>query len=109
MKQGLNAIKRGGKYVVVGQYTDNGDTKINPHLNINNKHVTIHGVWGFTLGHFRKMIQFLSATQPHLNASIWDSFPVSEYDISQASVALDDVKNGRIAKAILKIAEGDLR
>jgi len=30
--QGLQLARRGGSYLVVGQYTDSGDTAINPHM-----------------------------------------------------------------------------
>lgn len=44
--EGLELCREGGTYVVVGQYTDNGDVALNPHHQINRKHVTMKGCWG---------------------------------------------------------------
>ena len=47
----------GGRYVVVGQYTDNGTAEINPHLDINRKHLEIRGCWGVELGHIWRAME----------------------------------------------------
>lgn len=41
---GIAMTRDGGRYIVVGHYTDSGDTTINPHLHINRKHLDIRGV-----------------------------------------------------------------
>jgi L-iditol 2-dehydrogenase len=46
VSEGLDLVRDGGTYVIVGQYTDHGPVEINPHLQINKKHVDIRGVWG---------------------------------------------------------------
>src|SRR5687768_10826882 len=41
--QALDLVRDGGRVVICGQYTDHGPTSINPHLQINRKHVEIRG------------------------------------------------------------------
>ena len=43
VKEGLLMARDAGRYVVVGQYTDNGEVTINPHLDVNRKHLDVRG------------------------------------------------------------------
>jgi len=52
IKEGLLMTRDGGKYTIVGQYTNAGDITLNPHLHINKKHITVRGCWGSDLSHF---------------------------------------------------------
>lgn len=50
-------VRRIGVYVIVGQYTDNGDIQINPHLHVNKKHIDVRWVfvpemWGIQRSSF---------------------------------------------------------
>jgi len=68
-----------GVYVIVGQYTDNGSIDINPHLDINKKHLDIRylntfdihiiyshfhnrGCWGCDFSHLYLAIQMMGKT-----------------------------------------------
>lgn len=50
----------GGTYIVVGQYTDNGEVALNPHHMINRKHLTVKGCWGSDFSHFYRGVQFMT-------------------------------------------------
>ena len=56
--QALDLVRDGGRVVVCGQYSDHGDTPINPHRQINRTHVEIRGVWGSDYSHFHRAVEF---------------------------------------------------
>lgn len=101
--EGLSMVRDGGRYVVVGQYADRGEVMISPHRHINKKHVTIYGVWGIELKHFRRMIQILSQQTPTLNPTIWDALASRQYPLHEAAKALDHVRRGVVTKAMLRV------
>lgn len=43
--EGMRLTRDAGRYIVVGQYTNVGDTSFNPHLDLNQKHLEIRGCW----------------------------------------------------------------
>lgn len=49
----------GGRYVIVGQYTDNGPIELNPHSDINKRHLEIRGCWGIDFSHFYWSVRLL--------------------------------------------------
>src|SRR6185503_12096867 len=100
--EGLSLVRDGGRYVVVGQYADRGEMPINPHLHINKKHVTILGVWGIELRHFRRMIQLLSRPPATLDPALWDAL-ATRYPLHDVARALADIRSGRVTKAILDV------
>ena len=59
VKEGMNYSRDGGTYVIVGQYTNAGEVSINPHLDINKKHLTVKGSWGSDFSHFYLAVKFL--------------------------------------------------
>ena len=98
VKEGLAMTRDGGTYTIVGQYTNAGDVELNPHLDINKKHVTIKGSWGSDLSHFYlavKLVERYADTYPFL------SIISDEYSLDQIADALDDVENLRVMKAII--------
>jgi threonine dehydrogenase-like Zn-dependent dehydrogenase len=101
--EGLSLVREGGRYIVVGQYADRGDATISPHRHINKKHVTIHGVWGIELRHFRRMIQILSHRTATLDPAMWDALATSRYPLHEAKKALDEVRSGAVTKAMLLV------
>ncbi len=99
IKEGLEMTRDGGVYTIVGQYTNAGDISINPHLNINKKHITIRGSWGSDLSHFYlavKLVEKFRSTYPFENTIS------REYTLEQISEALNDVEKLRVMKAIIK-------
>jgi len=106
--EGLSLVRDGGSYVVVGQYADRGEMPINPHLHINKKHVTILGVWGIELRHFRRMIQLLSRPPATLDPALWDKL-ATRYPLHDVERALADIRSGLVTKAILDVRAADDR
>lgn len=100
IKEGMEMTREGGTYTIVGQYTDAGNVEINPHLNINKKHLTIRGSWGSDFSHFYLAVKLVEKYE--------DSFPFEniiskEYSLEQATEALNDVEQLRVMKALIKL------
>ncbi|MHA2366554.1 MAG: zinc-binding dehydrogenase, partial [Candidatus Hodarchaeales archaeon] len=99
IKEGMQMTRDGGKYTVVGQYTNAGNVQINPHLDINKKHITIRGSWGSDFSHFYLAVQFLIKFKHQYP---WEKMISHEYTLEDASQALDDVEHLRVMKALIK-------
>jgi threonine dehydrogenase-like Zn-dependent dehydrogenase len=99
VKEGMQMTRDGGRYVIVGQYTDAGEVSINPHLEINKKHLEIRGCWGSDFSHFYRMVQVLSR---HGDKVGWERMISREYKLTEMNTALDDVEAGRVVKAVVK-------
>src|SRR5215831_17105964 len=57
--EGLEMLRDGGRYVVVGQYTDSGDAVVNPHRHVNRRHATILGCWGYEFSHLHRALAMM--------------------------------------------------
>jgi threonine dehydrogenase-like Zn-dependent dehydrogenase len=60
LAEGLEMLRDGGRYVVVGQYTDAGDTLLNPHRHVNRRHATILGCWGYEYTHLHRSVLLMA-------------------------------------------------
>src|SRR6266576_3472887 len=58
--QAMRFTRDTGRVVVVGQYTDHGETSFNPHLDLNKKHLDVRGCWGSDFSHFYRAVQIVS-------------------------------------------------
>jgi L-iditol 2-dehydrogenase len=102
--QAMRFTRDAGKVVVVGQYTDHGpvssDAAFNPHLDLNKKHLDVHGCWGSDFSHFYRAAQILS--DPKRSAA-WATLQpkLSHYTLNQANDALADVASGSVLKALI--------
>ncbi|GGS49449.1 5-exo-alcohol dehydrogenase [Actinokineospora fastidiosa] len=94
--QGLRMARRGGAYLVVGQYTDAGDTLINPHQ-IVHRQLSVFGSWAFSGAHLVEYVRLL----PALTARFDLARLVTAYPLDDHQRALDDVAAGRVLKAVL--------
>jgi threonine dehydrogenase-like Zn-dependent dehydrogenase len=94
--QGLRMARRGGSYLVVGQYTDSGDATINPHQ-IVYRRLDVLGSWAFTGAHLARYVGLL----PTLLARFDLARLVTTYPLTDHSAALADVAAGSIMKAVL--------
>ncbi len=56
--QGTRMARRGGSYLIVGQYTDAGNAWFNPHQ-IVHRQLDVLGSWAFTGAHLREYIRML--------------------------------------------------
>ncbi|MGW0532200.1 zinc-binding dehydrogenase [Streptomyces sp. NPDC003032] len=94
--QGLGLARRGGAYLVVGQYTDAGDTLINPHQ-IVHRQLDVIGSWAFTGAHLVDYIRLL----PALTARFDLEALVTPYPLASADEAVAAVTAGSVMKAVL--------
>lgn len=103
IKEGIGMTRDGGRYVVVGHYTNTGDILINPHLEINRKHLEIRGTWGVDFSHFYRMIQFLKRYRNgQVSGMGWERIISRVYTLSETNQALTDVENGSVLKALIQ-------
>jgi threonine dehydrogenase-like Zn-dependent dehydrogenase len=98
--EGMNLIRDNGRYVIVGQYTDHGEVEINPHLQINKKHLEIRGCWGIDFSHFYRAVKTLELFNETFSL---DKMSPQIYSLADASCALDDIEQLKVIKAVLKI------
>jgi len=96
--EGCSLVRDAGRYVVVGQYTDNGEVALNPHLHINRKHLEIRGCWGSDFGHLWRAMQVLSRFGGRID---WSTLISKRYSLSEAGAALADVEAQRVVKAVI--------
>ncbi|MCX4553883.1 zinc-binding dehydrogenase [Streptomyces sp. NBC_01387] len=94
--QGLTLVRRGGTYLVIGQYTDAGDTLVNPHQ-IVYRQLDVIGSWAFTGAHLVEYVRLL----PALSARFDLASLVTPFSLEQHAAALDAVADGSVMKAVL--------
>ena len=96
--EGMSMTRDNGTYVVVGQYTDSGEVSVNPHLQINRKHLDVRGVWGIDYGHFHRAVRLMAKHNARFQ---WQRFVSGIYALDDAGKALDDVAARRVMKAVI--------
>ncbi|HEY7786218.1 MAG TPA: zinc-binding dehydrogenase [Pyrinomonadaceae bacterium] len=102
--QAMRYTRDAGRVVVVGQYTDHGpvSTKVafNPHLDLNKKHLDIHGCWGSDFSHFYRAVQLVSDPR---HSSSWTKLQpnLSRFTLNQANEALAAVASAGVLKALI--------
>ncbi|HJX38101.1 MAG TPA: zinc-binding dehydrogenase [Anaerolineae bacterium] len=97
--EGMRMTRDQGRYVVVGQYTDVGPVEINPHWDINRKHLEIRGCWGSDFSHFYRGIQVLAK---HGDRFPYEAFVTHIYRLDEMDRALEDVESLRVVKAVVQ-------
>jgi L-iditol 2-dehydrogenase len=97
--EGLEMLRDGGRYVVVGQYTDGGDAAINPHRHVNRKHATILGCWGYEFSHLHRSMAMMAK---HRDRFRWRELVTREYPLEKAGEALADMEALRVVKALIR-------
>jgi threonine dehydrogenase-like Zn-dependent dehydrogenase len=98
--EGLRMARRGGSYLVVGQYTDAGDALINPHQIVYRK-LDVAGSWAFTGGHLVEYVRLL----PKLVERFRLGRLVTTYPLADHATAMRDVADGSVTKAVLVSTE----
>ncbi|HNO78915.1 MAG TPA: zinc-binding dehydrogenase [Phycisphaerae bacterium] len=98
VKQAMNWVRDAGRVTVVGQYTDAGTVEVNPHTELNKKHLDIRGVWGSDYSHFYRSVQLLKDERMQ-NALA--AISTERYGLEQTNGALADVEAGKSVKALV--------
>lgn len=95
--EGLELVRRNGRYLVLGQYTDRGAVPINPHV-ITRKQLKVYGSWAFSEPQYARYI----ATLPQLAARFDLGRLVTRYPLAEANRALAEMASGSVMKAVLE-------
>jgi L-iditol 2-dehydrogenase len=95
----LDLVRDGGRVVIAGQYTDHGDVPINPHRQINRKHVELRGCWGSDYSHFHRALQVLASVARSLP---WTNAISATYSLDRAGEALASVARRDVIKALIE-------
>ncbi len=99
-REGLRMARDGGRCIVAGHYTDAGDVAINPHTDLNRKHLEVRGSWGADYSHFHRMVGILAR---HREIP-WERMVSRVYSLDEMNEALADVEAGRVVKAMVRAA-----
>lgn len=97
--EGIDMVRRGGRYLVVGQYTDHGSALINPHY-LTKKQLEVIGSWAFSAEHYQRYV----VTLPQLAERFEVSRLVTEYPLAEVNQALADMRAGTTIKPVLSPA-----
>lgn len=100
--EGMQLTRDAGTYVVVGQYTDNGEASINPHLHLNRKHLNMLGCWGSDFSHFFGAVETMARCQKTVP---WAEMAKWTYKLAEAGKALQDIEERRVPKAVLHVKQ----
>ncbi|HVX42161.1 MAG TPA: zinc-binding dehydrogenase [Gemmatimonadaceae bacterium] len=98
VKQALDMVRDGGRVIVCGQYTDNGSVEINPHWQLNRKHVEVKGCWGSRFDHFHRAVELAAR---HGDRKPWREMVSGRYDLEHADEALAAVAAKTALKALI--------
>ncbi len=98
VEEGLRIVRDGGVYVIAGHYTDAGPATINPHIDINRKHIDIRGRWGTDFSH---VVRALRVFAKHRDRLPFSRTIGGRYRLEDAGKALADVESMRVTKAII--------
>jgi L-iditol 2-dehydrogenase len=96
--QAMRYTRDAGRVLIVGQYTDHGETSFNPHTDLNRKHLEVRGCWGSDFSHFYRAAQIMSDAN---RSAAWSQMKLDRYGLNQANEALNDVASGKVTKALI--------
>ena len=77
--EALDLVRRGGKVIEVGHYTDSGSVQVRPHQ-ICNKDLDICGVWAYPQIQFQTALDFLQTTTAPLDVLITQHLPLVQLE-----------------------------
>jgi threonine dehydrogenase-like Zn-dependent dehydrogenase len=97
--QALDLVRDGGRVVVAGQYTDGGDVVLNPHRQINKKHVEMRGCWGCDYSHVHRAMQLLGQQAGTLP---WGEAITARFGLDRTNEALQAVESRAAVKAVIE-------
>jgi len=99
IEEGPNLARNGGRYVIVGHYTNVGDSRINAHEQINRKHLDIRGCWGSEAGHFLRALRIL---ERHARQVPWNEIGAKTYGLHDLNAALAEAEAFTVPKALVE-------
>lgn len=96
--QAMDLARDGGRVVICGQYTDGGDVSINPHRQVNRKHLEVFGCWGSDFSHLYRAVRTAAR---HAATVPWREMIGARYGLDDANKALDAVAQRTVTKAVI--------
>ena len=96
--EAMRYTRDAGRVIVVGQYTDHGAVELNPHTELNRKHLEVRGCWGSDYSHFHRAVRLLQDPE---RAAAWQTVRLDTYSLETANDALDAVETGAVVKALI--------
>ncbi|HEX7120758.1 MAG TPA: zinc-binding dehydrogenase [Gemmatimonadaceae bacterium] len=96
--QALDLVRDGGRVVVCGQYTDAGDVTLNPHRQINRKHVELRGCWGSDFSHLYRAV---ALAERFADRVPWKAMIGARFSLQEAQRALEAVEHHEVVKAVV--------
>jgi len=97
LQEGWKMVRRDGKYLVLGHYTDRGPIMLNPAI-ITQKQMKIFGSWAFVEPHYLKYAELIPIFKRF--------FPLEEmitfFSLLETNQALQAVENGEVIKAVIR-------
>ena len=99
VEEGPNLARNGGRYVIVGHYTNVGDSRLNAHEQINRKHLDIRGCWGSEAGHFLRALRML---ERYARRVPWNEIGAKTYGLHELNTALAEAESFKVPKALVK-------
>ena len=96
--QAMKFTRDSGRVVIVGQYTDHGEAALNPHLDLNKKHLDVRGCWGSDYSHFHRAVDMLRVPRAR---ELWAQPKLDRFKLTEANKALDMVASGQTIKALI--------
>jgi len=101
VSEALDLVRDGGRVIVCGHYTDSGSVEINPHIQINRKHVQLRGCWGSKYEHFHRAVEIAArfgAMKP------WSEMVSATYPLEDADAAIRAIEDRVAIKALISPA-----
>jgi L-iditol 2-dehydrogenase len=98
VSQAMDLVRDGGRVVVCGQYTDGGDVAINPHTQLNRKHIEVHGCWGSDFSHLYRSVRVAARNADRVP---WREMIGARYGLDDAGRALEAVAGRQVTKAVI--------
>ena len=77
--EAIELVRRGGKVIEVGHYTDSGNVEVNPNK-ICRKDIDIQGVWAYPQIQFETALEFLQRANAPLEELVTDYLPLEEFE-----------------------------
>jgi L-iditol 2-dehydrogenase len=96
--QAFDLVRDGGRIVICGHYTDNGDIRLHPHFHINKKHVEVRGCWGCDFSHVYRAV---AVAAKHGDRVPWREMVERRYTLREAQAALTAVERREVTKAVI--------
>ncbi|MFQ5763055.1 MAG: zinc-binding dehydrogenase [Candidatus Bathyarchaeia archaeon] len=95
--EGILMCRDAGKYVEVGQYTDRGETAVNPH-HITRKQIVISGSWAMLPRHYYRALRII---QQNWRKYGLDKLVTHRFNLDPADEALRVVERGEAVKSVV--------